>query len=160
LRSAHRKGLTLVEILASTALIAIALTSAIGALGSVAKTQSRERSVENLERMALDKYRTVQATYDLTQTSFNGDFQDESIDGYTWAANLQASSDQNLDWMTLTVTDSKDSTRTYSVTGLVYVPAATTTTAAPTTGAGTGGARPGGTTGGGTTGGGRPGGTG
>lgn len=130
MRSARTKGFTLVEVIVAAGLSAIAVVACMGALGAIAKGQAKGRSFETLERMAYDKYRTVFSTFDLTQTSLSGDFTDEGINGYNWAASITATSTTNLSYMTVTVTDTADSTRKYSVTGLVFVPPATTTTTA------------------------------
>jgi prepilin-type N-terminal cleavage/methylation domain-containing protein len=129
-----KRGFTLVETLAAAAIAGIGIASALGALGAIAKSQAKARSMEEIARLGIEKYQTVVATYDLTQTTQNGDFTDEGIDGYNWTALVQASSYANLSYMTLTVKDTRTSNRSYSVTGLVFVPTPGGTTARAGTG--------------------------
>ena len=152
---ADRAGFTLVEVLASAALAGISIVACMGAIAKMEHGESVARAREALINLTIQKYDEVVATSDLTQAnSLAGDFTDRNDTGHKWSAAVQAisttssssvvntanaASNTTVDSLSVTVTSTTDPTQSYTVTGLVYVPASTTTTTPATGAAGAGG---------------------
>jgi prepilin-type N-terminal cleavage/methylation domain-containing protein len=128
------RGFTLIEALASAALLAVGITASLSALGAIAKSEAglRERAV--LQRMAADKYDEMISTNQQALASQSGDFTDRNITGYTWNMDVETSAVTNLD--TVTVTVQKQNATAHdpvgTVEGLLYIsPNSTNASATP-----------------------------
>jgi len=148
-----KSGFTLIEVLAAAALAGIGIAGCMGALGQLEHAEAIGREREAVMNLAIEKYDEVVATTDLSQAnSLSGDFTDRNDTVHTWVASTASVSTSSsssvvntatttasttVDSLSVTVHSNTDSTVTYTVTGLVYVPPTTTTTpAGGTTGAG------------------------
>ena len=152
----------MVEVLVAAVLAGIGIVACMGAIGKMQHGEALGREREALINLAVEKYDEVVATTDLSQAnSLSGDFSDRNDSEHTWTATTatvnttsntavvntaSTAAATTVDSLSITVKSSSDPTQTYTVTGLVYIPA-TTSTGAGTGGAtGTGGAaRPGAT---------------
>ncbi|MHB8637285.1 MAG: prepilin-type N-terminal cleavage/methylation domain-containing protein [Fimbriimonadaceae bacterium] len=141
------RGFTLIEVLAAAALAGIGIAGCMGALGSIQHAEAIGREREALMNLATEKYDEIVATTDLTQAnSLSGDFTDRNDNVHTWVASTStvntssnsgvtntatATASTTVDSLSVTVHSNTDSKVAYTVTGLVYVPPTTATTAAP-----------------------------
>jgi prepilin-type N-terminal cleavage/methylation domain-containing protein len=101
--SRRRRGFTLVEAVASIALVGIGVTSAMGGLAAMAKTDRQIQEREVLQRLAVQKYEELIATGQFETAELNGDFTDRNIEEYEWAASVEPSGEENLEVITVTV---------------------------------------------------------
>jgi prepilin-type N-terminal cleavage/methylation domain-containing protein len=101
--SRRRRGFTLVEAVASIALVGIGVTSAMGGLAAMAKTDRQIQEREVLQRLAVQKYEELIATGQFETAELSGDFADRNIEEYEWAASVEPSGEENLEVITVTV---------------------------------------------------------
>lgn len=182
---AKKRGFTVIEAVVAAILTGVGVVASLQAISSLTRSDAIMIDREQMLRLAQEKYDEIVATQDFSTAA--GDFSDRGITDYSWqmttspitlpsnanitsttststSAAAATATSQNLDTLSVTVSpsNSSDTSNQQTISGLVFIPPQSTTVAAP--GAGTGGAgaggsgRPGGGTAGGTTGGGRPGG--
>jgi Tfp pilus assembly protein PilV len=124
------KGFTLIEALASAALMAVGITACMSALGAVAKEEALAREKDVVQRLARQKYDELLSTTQQALASQSGDFSDRNQPDYTWNLDVETSQISNLDTVTVTVqkqnAGSKDPKGT--IEGMLYVSPTTTTT--------------------------------
>lgn len=96
-------GFTLIEALASAALLGVGITATLGALGAISKAESGARERAELQRMASDKYNELISTNQQALSSQSGDFTDRNLSGYTWNLDVEPSQVSNLDTVSVTV---------------------------------------------------------
>jgi type II secretion system protein I len=121
----QQKGFTLVEVLVTTVIVAIALVGVIGAIGSQVKSQSKANDALLLQRLASEKLNDLRLLQDPSTSGGTGDFSDREYPNVTWSADVETTSTANLDQVTVTATEGSAS---QSITTLMYVPPATSTT--------------------------------
>lgn len=121
--SRGRKGFTLIEALVSVALVAIGISTVIGGFASLTIGQRRMRDSERMQNLALQKYDELVATDSLEATSLSGDFSDYGAEQFLWSADVETTSVENLNALTVTVTarDNTDSEPKQVVSGTVFV---------------------------------------
>ncbi|HWD37548.1 MAG TPA: prepilin-type N-terminal cleavage/methylation domain-containing protein [Fimbriimonas sp.] len=128
-----RFGFSLLESLAAAALLAVGVTAAMAALSSVSYNEKAARDQEYVDRLASEKYDELISTNQAALANASGDFSDRNIQGYTWNLEVGQSQVTNLDTVTLTVqkqpAGKKDPVG--RVEGMMYVPPATSISAAP-----------------------------
>ena len=122
--------------LVASAIASISIVASIAALGATAKVEAREEQSYKLQRLAHEEYNEILATQDLSQGSLSGDFQERNLPNYTWQMTLTPTPTTNMDEMTVTVQNSQNSNLTLTVSGLVYVPASSTTSGSTPTATG------------------------
>ena len=98
----HR-GFTIVEALASIALISVGIVASLQTFGALAKADAREADAEEMQRLALRKYDDIVAAGGLTATASSGDFQDLNQPRFTWKARQSPTGTGNLDRITVEV---------------------------------------------------------
>lgn len=125
-------GFTLIEVMVTTVIVAIAIVGVLGAIGSEAKERAQANDAVLLQRLANEKLNDLRVLQDPSSTTGNGDYSDRAYPDITWTAEVETTNTNNLDQVTVTATKGKES---QSVTTLIYVVPATTTTT--TTGAAT-----------------------
>ena len=121
--STGRKGFTLIEALAATALLAGGIAVVMGSLGALTKVESRFRDEDRMERLAVQKLDDLVATIDTGASSQNGDFKDQGENRYIWSSDVEPSGVENLTAVTVTVHGANDRSETgpaAKVTTLVY----------------------------------------
>lgn len=143
----------MIEVLASTVLAAIGIVGCIGAIGRMQHSASLGRQRETLINLAVEKYDEVVATTDLSQTnSLSGDFSDRNDTEHSWTASTSTINTSNssnvvntasttssttVDSLSVTVRSTTNPSQSYTVTGLIYIPATTSTGTGTGTGTGT-----------------------
>lgn len=136
------KGFTLIEVLVATVLMAVGITACLMTMGALESGELKQEKSVSIHELAQRKFNEVMATVDLTQGGSSGDFSDWNLPDYRWSAAVNSTGTTNLDQLDVTVQSSQDTTRSVTITGLVYVPSQTGTT---TTNSGSqGGSAPGG----------------
>ena len=128
-----RRGFSLIEALASVALLGFGVASVVGALGVIAKTESRLKQTETMTRLAQHKFDELVATSTsmTSGSNQNGDFTDENNHDYLWSCDIEDTGVTNLEAVTVTVTLASDTSTTAPVgkiCTLVYIPPVATTT--------------------------------
>lgn len=145
MRSAGNRGFTLIEVLASVVMLAVGIVGSMQAIGAMSAGDGRARELERMQRLAVDKYRELLVTDDSARTSSNGDFTDRNDQVHLWAVTYDDSGIDNLDLMTVTVTNKNSPNgRSAKVESLVYVPSSSSTSSSSSSS----GSTSGGTTGG------------
>lgn len=132
MRSASKRhGFTLVEAVASVALLGVGVAAVMGALGAMTANSTRIRETEFMQRLAYDKYRELVATGQTETAQISGDFSDRDDQVHQWEAETGPSGIDNVDTLRVTVrrNDRRDA-EPVEVDGLVYRPPQTTDTGA------------------------------
>ncbi len=127
------RGFTLVEVLVSAILLGVGVAACLGAMGSLAKGETRIRDIERFTALARSKYDELSIEDpNATSGDQSGDFTDEGEPGVEWTWTSEASEVENLDAVKLTVNarGADDSAPRAVLSGLRYRPSASTTTAA------------------------------
>ncbi|CAN5421795.1 hypothetical protein BH11ARM1_BH11ARM1_06850 [soil metagenome] len=130
LNNAHKKGFTLIEMLVATVILGVGVAAVLGAYASISSSEDRARTVEKLQRLAVDKFSEMRATNDTFTANDNGDFSDRGDDNINWSMEVEPSGVENLQAVTITVTQSNagNTAPEAEVTQLVFVqPPATDT---------------------------------
>lgn len=96
-------GLTLVEVLVATVLVAVGVVALVGALRGFTKAEIAVNDRELASRLAHDKLDEVVATEDYLNSS-SGSFSDPNAEGYTWRAEEIETGTQGLTDVRVTVT--------------------------------------------------------
>jgi type II secretory pathway pseudopilin PulG len=153
---ARKRGFTIIEAVVALALTGVTIAGVLRGVGALSLSQSKLLDRETSQRLAIDKYNEICGIQDFTTPS--GDFTDRYDNKYVWEMTLtQVSTNSipinsqtsgqttstssqitstNLETLKVTVhpQTSSDPNDDVSISGLVYVPSQTDTTAAPTGG--------------------------
>jgi prepilin-type N-terminal cleavage/methylation domain-containing protein len=129
------RGFTLIEALASAALLGVGITATLSALGAIAKSEAAVRERSMLQSMATDKYDELISTNQQALSSQSGDFTDRNVQGYTWNLDVENSQVSNLSTVTLTVQkqNAQPSDPTGVAEGLIYISPNSTSVSSSTT---------------------------
>jgi Tfp pilus assembly protein PilV len=128
----RRGGFTLIEVLVSAGLLGVGIFAVLGAMGAIAKLDSKRQQSEYMRRLAERRYEENLQINQNLQNPTSGDFQDWNEPNYSWSTTVATTGATNLYAITLTVTPNGRSSPTARVTGVVYIPSqSTTTTGAP-----------------------------
>jgi type II secretion system protein I len=122
-------GFTLVEVLVTTVIVALALVGVLGAISSETKAEAYANDAILLQRLANEKLNDLRVLQDPSDDGGNGDFSDRGYPDVTWSADVETSSTENLDQVEVTATRGKSS---QSITTLIYVIPATSTSTTTT----------------------------
>lgn len=98
-----RAGFTIVEVLASVALISIGIVASLRTFGALARADAREADTEDMQRLAFRKYDEIVAGGGLTTGALSGDFQDLGESRFVWKARQTATGTGNLDRITVEI---------------------------------------------------------
>ena len=127
-----KSGFTLIEVIVTTMLVAIAVVAALGGIRAMQVADGKARAADLLQRLASEKLQDVTNAEDPATYGSGGDFADRGYPDITWSLDVQASSATNVDEVTLTATQGQNA---QSIIEYLYVqPQASTT--GTTTGAG------------------------
>jgi type II secretion system protein I len=117
-----RRGFTLVEALASVALLAVGIVAAVGTLGRMANSEALLQEKERMARLADEKLQELIGTGDF-QTVTSGDFQERGENRYLWSAALEPTGIENLEVVTVTVARQDERGELESVASqLIFIP--------------------------------------
>ncbi|WP_395146331.1 prepilin-type N-terminal cleavage/methylation domain-containing protein [Armatimonas sp.] len=97
-----KRAFTLVEVLVTTALVGVALTGVLSALGRLSRTDSYARNAELLQRLAAQKLSALRVEGDLRTAETKGDFSAEGYPDAQWNLELQTTDDENVEEATIT----------------------------------------------------------
>jgi len=130
---AVNSGFTLIEVVVTAMLVAIAVVASLGGIRAMQVADGKSRAADLLQRLAAEKMEDVVNTEDPSNSATSGDFADRGYPDITWSLEFQPSSATNVDEVTLTATQGKDS---QAIIQYLYVQPAATSTGTTTTGAG------------------------
>ena len=97
-----KRAFTLVEMLVTTALVGIALSGVLTALGRLSRSDAYARYAELLQRLAVQKLAELRVESDLRTAATKGDFSAEGYADAQWTLELQATEDANVEEATIT----------------------------------------------------------
>lgn len=123
------RGFTLIEVIVAAVLMGVGIAACLTTLGALESGEGKQEKSVLLHQLAQSRFESVKATIDLTQGGSSGDFSNWNLPQYTWTASVNSTGTTNLDQLDVTVQNSSDSTQSLTITGLVYVPSQTGTTA-------------------------------
>jgi prepilin-type N-terminal cleavage/methylation domain-containing protein len=119
------RAFTLIEALVAITLVGVGIAAAMSGMAHLSAAQYRSREIERMQRLAVQKYDEMVAVGTLESANLSGDFSDYSQPDYEWKADVQPTTVENLDSLTITVdrrTD--DNGPAATIDGLVYQPPA------------------------------------
>jgi len=141
----RRSGFTLIEVMVTSIIVAVAVAGVFDGIRSMAKTEVKANTADLLQRLAVEKVNDLEILSDPSVGGDNGDFSDRGYPDIMWTADVETASITNVDELTVTVSQGTDS---QTITTMVYVPqessttgTTTTTTTTPGGGGGAGAAR-------------------
>lgn len=123
MRSRRRLGFTLIEMMVTAVLVAIAIVGVLGAIRAISAADLRAREADLLQRLAVLKLNEFGPVTNPQTADNKGDFTDQGYADVQWSLEVVPSGTENLDELTVTATRGE---RSQTVTGLLFV--------APTTG--------------------------
>ncbi len=124
------KGFTLIESLVAVVLLALGVVATLNGFAGVTRVQARLEQKTLAERLAAMKIDELLATGEASQAPLNGTFQEEGQPAYRWEAESGPSGIENLNYLTVTVTDNNQDGAAASLNTLWYLPPQTTDTGA------------------------------
>ncbi|MGC4044509.1 MAG: prepilin-type N-terminal cleavage/methylation domain-containing protein [Armatimonas sp.] len=126
------KGFTLIELLVAILLVGICIAGVFGGLTALGKADAAARDTVLVQRLAQKKLADVALTGDPSLMDEKGDFSEEGYPDATWSMTYEQESDLTT-LQRVTVTAERQN-QSQTLTTLVYVPPATSTTNGTTTG--------------------------
>jgi Tfp pilus assembly protein PilV len=94
---ANRLGMTLLEVLVSTTLLAVGIVATFKCLGAISVSQRRALESEEMQRLALQTYDKIIFQKTLPAGTVDGDFSDQGEHRFIWHAERQSTGIDNLD---------------------------------------------------------------
>jgi prepilin-type N-terminal cleavage/methylation domain-containing protein len=129
-------GFTLVEVMVTTILLTIALVGTYQGIGAMDTARAYAVKADLLQRLAVEKLSDSELLQDPSANGSSGDFSDRGYPNITWTLTENTTNVTNLDEVSVTATQGKQS---QLVTTQMYVaPVGTTGTASTATTAGGG----------------------
>jgi type II secretion system protein I len=128
----RQAGFTLIEVLVTTVIVAIAIVGVLGGIQSLTMADSKAQDAVLLQRLANEKLNDLRILQDPSTAGSSGDFSDRGYPDVTWSAEVDSTSTTNLDQVTITATRGKND---QSLTTMLYVAPQTTTATATGTAA-------------------------
>ena len=126
------RGFTLIEVLVTTVLVAVAVTGVLGGIRAIGVTEARAHSADLLQRLAAEKMNDLRLLPDPSEAPSAGDFSDRGSAEVTWKLEVEATDTTTVDQVTVTASRGLDS---QSLTTLMFVPPTTGTAGGASTGA-------------------------
>lgn len=122
-RHTKRRGFTLLEAVAAIGLIGLGVVSVMGGLAAMAKTDRQIMMREQMQKLAVQKYDEIISTGLIDTAELSGDFTEENIEDYEWAATVEPTGEENLEILSVTVNKVGDTEGPAStIDGLVFRP--------------------------------------
>ena len=112
------RGFTLVEVLVTTVLVAVAIVGVLGGIRAIRDADAKAQTADLLQRLASEKINDVRLLQDPSTGGTDGDFTDRGYPDVSWALQETASGVTDLTQITVTVTRGKDS---QALTTLLFV---------------------------------------
>lgn len=126
-RNRRCSGFTLIEMLVTTILVAVAIVGVLGAIRAISVADLRARDADLLQRLAVLKLNEFGPVTDPQTADNKGDFTDQGYPDVQWNLEVLPSGTENLDELTITVTRGDASQK---LTGLLFVRPTTGSTGA------------------------------
>ena len=118
--SQKNRGLTLIEVLVAATIVALTVTSTMSALSMTSRSEGHLLEKEEINRIAESKMKELVTTGEW-QFSLSGEFEDPTLEGFSWELETEPTGIENLELLMLLV--SKEGTALEErLTQLVYVP--------------------------------------
>jgi prepilin-type N-terminal cleavage/methylation domain-containing protein len=136
----HRKaarGFTIIEVLMATVLVSIAVAATFGAISRITAADAKAQTADLLQRLASEKLNDLTILTSPSANGTAGDFTDRGYPDISWSINDQSTSVDNVDEVTVTATQGRDS---QALTTLVFISPQAATGTTGGTGGGGGGA--------------------
>jgi prepilin-type N-terminal cleavage/methylation domain-containing protein len=130
-RRKSKIGFTLVEVLVTTILLSIALVGSYQGIAAMNQARAYAIKADLLQRLATEKLADVSLLQDPSANGASGDFSDRAYPNITWSLTESTTSVTNLDEVSVTATQGKQSQTV--ATQMYVVPAGTTTGSTTTT---------------------------
>ena len=127
-----RRGFTLVEVLVTTVLVAVAVVGVLGGIRSIGIADAHARNADLLQRLAAEKTDDLRLLPDPSQGASAGDFSDRGHKDATWNLAVEATDTDDVDKVTVTASRGTDS---QALTTLMFVRPTTGTVNGASTGA-------------------------
>ena len=137
--AARRKSMafTLIEMMVTVLLVGVGIAGVFGGIRALALAQAKAKMAERLQSLAMSKMNEMGAVTDPSSAATSGNFADQGEPNANYTVDAEATDTENLDKITVTVTEG---TEQQSLTSLLYIPAATSTSGTTTSTGSAGGA--------------------
>lgn len=120
-----RRGFTMIEALASVALLLVGIVAALGAIGQMTRAEAHMQESERMRRLADQKVSELIGTGDY-QYIAEGDFSELGEDRYQFSVSLEPTGVEGLEVVTVLVTRvNRRDDPGYEASQLVYIPPTT-----------------------------------
>ncbi len=122
LASRRKRGFSLLEVMVATVVLAVGVSMALGAIGSMTSTETRARDVERMNRLAVEKLHEILAVGNVTSQQTEGTFEDYGEPDMRWTMEVVPSGTNDVNAVRLTVekNSSKNNDPKAEVSGLVF----------------------------------------
>jgi type II secretory pathway pseudopilin PulG len=128
----RRRAFSLVEAIAAAALVGIGVTGVLTGIRSILATESRARTTDLLQRLAVGKLEEIGSVTDPRTAENEGDFTEQGYPEIQWSLTVETTDDASVSAVTV---DAVKADNSQSVTGWVYTGTDTGTTTPSPTGA-------------------------
>jgi Tfp pilus assembly protein PilV len=120
-----QRAFTLVEVLVTTMLVAVAVVSVLSGIRAIEFTDLRARNADLLQRLAAEKMNDLRILPDPGDGANSGTFSDRGYGDITWTDSVTDTGTTGVEQVTVTTTRDAAS---QSLTTLMFVPSAGDTT--------------------------------
>jgi len=124
-RGRHNRAFSLVEAIAAAALVGIGVTGVLTGIRSILATESRARTTDLLQRLAVEKLEEFGTVVDPQTAENEGDFTEQGYPEVQWNLTIETTDDASVSSITV---DAVKGDNSQSVTGWVYSGSETGTT--------------------------------
>lgn len=115
------RAFTLVEVLITTMLVALAVVSVLTGIRAIEFTNARAQNADLLQRLAAEKMNDLRILPDPGDGASTGSFSDRGYGDATWAVTVSSTATTSVEQVTVTATRHAAS---QSLTTLMFVPSA------------------------------------
>lgn len=129
----RNRAFSLVEAIAAAALVGIGVTGVLTGIRSILATESRARTTDLLQRLAVEKLEEFGSVVDPQTAENEGDFTEQGYPEIQWSLTVETTDDASVSSITV---DASKADNFQTVTGWVYSGSGTDTTS-PTPAGGT-----------------------
>ncbi|MES2463910.1 MAG: prepilin-type N-terminal cleavage/methylation domain-containing protein [Armatimonadota bacterium] len=113
----RRGAFTLVEMLVTIVIVAVAVVAVFRTIASLTETDIRARDADLLQRLACQKMSEMGVVTDPRTAENSGDFADQGYEAVTWTVEVEPSGTLNVEQVTITAQRDEASQQ---ITGLIF----------------------------------------